>query len=45
MFTLLNTILIVVLLIQIVKCRRDLQEIDCPAAKDIKEWKNRIRLH
>ena len=33
MFTLLNTILLVVLLIQIVKTRRDIQEIDFPDLK------------
>ena len=30
MFTLLNTILLIVLLIQIIKCRHDIQEIDIP---------------
>lgn len=30
MFTLINTILLVVLIIQVVKCRRDVQEIDYP---------------
>lgn len=30
MFTLLNTVLLIVLLIQVVKCRRDVQEIDIP---------------
>lgn len=43
MFTLLNTILLVVVLIQIVKCRKDIQEIDCPAAAEVKKLRNRIR--
>lgn len=43
MFTLLNTVLLIVLLIQVVKCRRDLQEIDCPAAKEVLKMKNRIK--
>ena len=43
MFTLLNTILLVVVLIQVVKCRRDLQEIDCPAAAEVKKLRNRVR--
>lgn len=43
MFTLLNTILLLVVLIQIVKIRRDLQEIDCPAAKEVLKMHNRIR--
>ena len=43
MFTLLNTILLLVVLIQIVKVRRDLQEIDCPAAAEVKKLRNRTR--
>lgn len=43
MFTLLNTILLVIVLIQIVKCRRDIQEIDCPAAKEVKKLRNKVR--
>lgn len=43
MFTLLNTVMLVVLIIQVAKCRRDLQEIDCPAKKDIEKFKNRVR--
>lgn len=43
MFTLLNTILLIVLLVQVVRCRRDLQEIDCPAAKEVLKMRNRIK--
>lgn len=43
MFTLLNTILLIIVLIQIVKCRKDLQEIDCPAAAEVKKLRNRTR--
>lgn len=43
MFTLLNTFLLVIVLIQIVKCRRDIQEIDCPAASEVKKLRNRVR--
>lgn len=43
MFTLLNTILMTIILIQIVKCRKDVQEIDCPAAAEVKKLRNRTR--
>lgn len=43
MFTLLNTILLIVLLVQVIRCRRDLQEIDCPAAKEVFKMRNRIK--
>lgn len=43
MFLILIIILQLVILIQIVKCRRDIQEIDCPAAKEVKKLKNKIR--
>lgn len=43
MFTLLNTILLVIILIQIIKCRNDIQEIDCPAAAEVKKLRNRVR--
>lgn len=43
MFTLLNLILTIVLLIQVVKCRQDINSIDCPAAKEVKELRNKIR--
>lgn len=43
MFTLLNTILLIVLLVQVIRCRRDLQEIDCPAAKEVLKMRNRIK--
>ena len=43
MFTLLNTVILIVLLVQVVKLRRDVQEIDCPAAKEVLKMKNRIK--
>ena len=43
MFTLLNTVLLIVLVVQVAKLRRDVQEIDCPAARDVLKMKNRIK--
>lgn len=43
MFTLLNTVLLIVLLVQVAKLRRDVQEIDCPAAKEVLKMRNRIK--
>ena len=43
MFTLLNTVLLIILVIQVNRLRRDIQEIDCPAAKEVLKMRNRIK--
>lgn len=38
MFTILNTILLIVLLIQVIRCRNDIYQIDIPA-----DWKRHMK--